>query len=118
LAEAMISLDDAFEHLEVCRKAGWKKPAEHPDLDASHEALRAREISTEIMRTEDFAKRPKDFQEWMRSTQRAALELETLLGVLASSPEPSREVADRAFVKLRQCCADCHKPYRNEVRRK
>jgi hypothetical protein len=117
-AEAMVHLDGVFGHLELCGKAGWKKPTDHPDLDPVHEALQAREICAEIMRTAECAARPVDFRERMGSAQRAASELETFLGVPASNADSSREVADRAFARLRQCCGDCHKAYRNEVRRK
>lgn len=106
LTEAMVALDEAFDRLERCRKAGWSTPPGHPDVDPPHEALRAREILTEIQRTEDCKGRPADFQDWIETGRRAAAELERRLR------EPSGE-PKAAFEALRKTCADCHKPYRN-----
>jgi protein tyrosine phosphatase (PTP) superfamily phosphohydrolase (DUF442 family) len=109
LAEAMVALDLAFENLELCRSAGWKTPPGHPDLDPPHEALRAREILTEILRTDDFKARPADFRAWLEAGHRAALDLESRL-------RESRTV-DPAFDAFRKSCADCHQAYRNTPRK-
>lgn len=109
MAEAMVALEEAFGNLDLSRQAGWKKPAGHPDLDPPHEALRAREILTEIVRTDDFKARPADFQSRMEASHRAAGELESRLREGRS--------ADAAFESLKKTCADCHKPYRNTPRR-
>ncbi|HZE98462.1 MAG TPA: hypothetical protein VE981_15625 [Planctomycetota bacterium] len=108
LAEAMVGLDGAFEHLQLCAKAGWTRPAEHPDVDPAHEALKVREIGVEIMRTDDFKTRSGDFQGRMAAMRAASERLELLLRAAAS-----REESDRALAALKQTCADCHKPYRN-----
>ncbi len=110
LAEAMVGLDEAFERLQVCAKAGWKKPADHPDLDPAHEALRTREILTEILRTADCRSRPEDFRGWMEVARSAAEQVESRLRA-AESP-------DSAFAALKKSCSDCHKPYRNVRARK
>jgi hypothetical protein len=105
MAEAMVALDQAFENLELCRRTGWKRPAGHPDVDPPHEALRAREILTEILRTDDFKARPGDFRSRMEASRRAALDLESSLRG-SGSPE-------NAFELLRRSCTDCHKTSRN-----
>jgi len=105
LAEAMVGLDEAFERLQVCAKARWKKPDGHPDLDPAHEALRIREILTEVLRTDDCRARPEDFRRWMDGARSAAERLESTLRA-AEPPEP-------AFAALMRTCADCHKSYRN-----
>lgn len=105
MAEAMVALDEAFENLELSRRAGWKKPADHPDIVPAHEALRVREILTEIMRTDDFKARPADFKAWMEESHGAARELETRLRWSKSG--------DETFGALKKTCSDCHKPYRN-----
>jgi protein tyrosine phosphatase (PTP) superfamily phosphohydrolase (DUF442 family) len=111
LAEAMVGLDDVFDRLQLCSKAGWKKPADHPDVDPPHEALRAREICAEIMRTEDFKSRPEEFRKLMETSRAAAETLE--LRLRAADP-----AADQAFAALTRACADCHKPFRNARSRK
>jgi protein tyrosine phosphatase (PTP) superfamily phosphohydrolase (DUF442 family) len=105
LAEAMVGVDGVFERLQLCGKAGWKAPAEHPDVDPPHEALRLREIFTEILRTEDCRARPDEFRRMMEAARAASERLEKGLR--------NGEPADPAWTALRQSCADCHKPYRN-----
>jgi len=109
MAEAMVALDLAFDNLDVCRGAEWRSPAGHPDVHPPHEALRAREILTEIMRTDDFKSRPADFKGLMEASHRAALEVESRL---RGSGDPQA-----AFDALRKSCSDCHKPYRNTPRK-
>jgi hypothetical protein len=108
MAEAMVALDLAFDNLELGRGAEWRSPAGHPDVHPPHEALRAREILTEIMRTDDFKSRPADFKGLMEASHRAALEVESRL---RGSGDPQA-----AFDALRKSCSDCHKPYRNTPR--
>jgi hypothetical protein len=108
LADAMVSLDAAFERLQLCQKSGWKTPPGHPDVDPPHEALRVREICAEILRTDDGKGRPADFQSWMQAARASSEQLE---GLLRSSASPER--ADRALAALQQSCTDCHQPYRN-----
>jgi hypothetical protein len=103
LAEAMVGLDEALERLDRCARAGWK----HPDLNPAHEALKVREICVEIMRTEEFPRRPEQFRNWMESTRAAGQALEEHLR------GPSMDPADRALGMLKRTCVDCHKPYRN-----
>lgn len=94
LTEAMAALDEAIGNLELARH------------DPAHEALRAREILTEILRTDDFKTRPADFRAWMEAARTAAADLENQLRMKSGSGEKS-------FAALRRTCADCHKPYRN-----
>jgi hypothetical protein len=111
LAEAMVLLDETFERLELCRRAGWKIPPEHPDAEPAHEALRTREILAEILRTDDLRARPADFRSWMEAARISAAELEARLREGSGA-----ESIQKAHEKLRRSCADCHKPYRNAPR--
>lgn len=94
LSEAMVALDDVVELLKARRDP--------------HEALRAREIVTEILRTDDFKGRPADYQAWMRETLEAAAELEASL----------RKGKDVDLRRLLKSCADCHAPYRNTPKKR
>ncbi len=105
LAEAMVGLDEAFERLQLCAKAGWVKPEDPPDLDPAHEALKIREIFNEILRMDDGEARAAEFRSLMEAARSAAERLESRLRG-AESP-------GQAFAALKQSCADCHKPYRN-----
>jgi protein tyrosine phosphatase (PTP) superfamily phosphohydrolase (DUF442 family) len=110
IMEAMVALDRAFEGLTHAKKAGWTKPLDHPDIDPPHEALRAREILAEILRTDEFAKRPAEYQSMMKASFAASSALEE---ALRARPRPSHVALDAAFGRFQKSCADCHKPYRN-----
>lgn len=112
LLEAMVELDHAFEGLEKARKAGWRTPPDHPDIDPPHEALRAREILVEILRTDGFAGRPADYKAFMKASRDAAALLEALLRA-----DPSAAALESAHAALRKTCADCHASYRNAPRK-
>jgi protein tyrosine phosphatase (PTP) superfamily phosphohydrolase (DUF442 family) len=110
LAEAMVGLDEVLERLQLCAKAGWRKPAEHPDLDPAHEALRVREILSEILRTDDCKTRSDEFRAMMEAAREVSARLESRLW--------AAEQADQEFAALKKSCTDCHKPYRNVRTRK
>lgn len=110
LAEAMVAVDGALERLQLSARAGWRTPADHPDLAPPHEALTLREIFVEIQRTDDFKARPEEFRRMMEATRASAERLEGLLR--------KGEPADPAFAALKQGCADCHRPYRNAPSRR
>jgi hypothetical protein len=105
LAEAMVGLDEVLERLQLCAKAGWRKPAEHPDFDPAHEALRAREILTEMFRKDDLQSRSLEFRRLLEAARAGSERLESALR--GSGP------ADPPFAALKQSCTDCHKSYRN-----
>lgn len=110
LAEAMVSVDVVFDRLQRGAACGWKRPLEHPDVDPPHEALRLREIFTEIMRTDDFKARPAEYRALMEMSRSASERLE---GFLRSGGS-----ADPAFLALKQSCVDCHRNWRNSPPRK
>ena len=51
LAEAMVVLEQFHGRVAAIAQAGWRAPAEHPDLDPAHQALLLREQFTELLRT-------------------------------------------------------------------
>ena len=112
LAEAMVGLDHALENLGHAKKAGWAKPPDHPDVDPPHEALRARELLAELLRSDDLKGRPADYRGWMNAGLLAAMELERELRA-KSAPA----TLDAVYERFRRTCADCHKPYRNAPKR-
>jgi len=69
-------------------------------VDPAHEALRAREIFAEILRTDDFKVRSQDFRENIQAAWTASDRLETVLR--------AGEPGDWAFSVLRKTCTDCH----------
>jgi protein tyrosine phosphatase (PTP) superfamily phosphohydrolase (DUF442 family) len=114
LADAMVQIDAYFAGLDECRKAGWRNPAIHPDLDPPHEALKLREMFSEIARTDDHAKRPDDYKKWNAASEAEIKALETYLEKWkAGTEKDGRKELDAIYVRIEKSCKDCHAKYRN-----
>lgn len=109
LAEVMIQIDERFDHLKLIKKAGYKKPESHPDLDPIQEALLLNELFKELKRTPETQKHTQDFQAKLTEAQEAS---SVFYSVLNGTPVSS-EKADAAFQRLSNNCNACHKAYRN-----
>ena len=109
LVEAMVTIDVHFSRLKLIQKAGWKTPPDHADLTPEHEAMMLWEQLREIARTEDSAKRPRDYQTKLADSEKAAESLRASL----KAPE-SKAAVEAAFAKVGPSCVACHKRYRNE----
>ena len=114
LAEAMVHIDEGVDHLNDCKSAGWRRPANNPDIDPAHEALKLHELFTEIARTDDFKQRPADYKNWIQKCIDDVATLETLLR--DAKEKPSAALArdtDQAYIGMQNNCKSCHKLYRN-----
>jgi protein tyrosine phosphatase (PTP) superfamily phosphohydrolase (DUF442 family) len=111
IAEAMVVIDEKFEHLKLAQKAGFKKPADHPDIDPPHEALQLREVFFEMTRTAEYQAKPADFKKWTENSIQTAKDLEKWL----RDPVAKKNVAKGSALMdaLRKECAGCHKTYRD-----
>jgi protein tyrosine phosphatase (PTP) superfamily phosphohydrolase (DUF442 family) len=106
LAAAMAKIDRTFDDLKLCQTAGWKAPAEHPDLAPKAEAALVRERFRESARllTEDHDAR---FETWLAEAEATARGVESAL---------ERDELDKATSSLQQLetsCKRCHAAYRN-----
>jgi protein tyrosine phosphatase (PTP) superfamily phosphohydrolase (DUF442 family) len=113
LAEAMVHIDRHWENLTRVRKAGWKAPKDHPDLDPPHEAKQLMEHYRELARQDSVGKRPADFQSLLAAAESTAGELEQALRKMAKEKTHSAEPAEKAFQRSRMLCARCHGTYRD-----
>lgn len=111
MAEAMVEIDHSFERMQAVAAAGWKAPPNHPDVDPAHEALILREHFTELLRSDDTARRPKSFQRMLRDSETAARQLESALNLNQRPIAPL--AAKSALDKIAANCAACHKTYRD-----
>ena len=109
LADAMVSIEHAHDHLKAIAAAGWKAPPKHPDLDPPHEALLLKEQFTELLRTDVVARQPARFKAYVRESEVAADELETALRT--SPPDEKRMTA--ALGKISAACQSCHQAFRD-----
>ena len=74
-----IEIDNRWENLKHVRSAGWKGPADHPDIDPPHEALQLAEHYREAGRLEKTVKSSDEFRRWLTDAEQGAKELEVAL---------------------------------------
>ena len=105
--EAMARIDRQKDNLALAEKAGWKAPADHPDIAPPHEALQLLESFAELFRLKGEAQRPVAYREEMKEALLFATMLERALE--ANKPD----VATEAFKALNQSCNACHEQFRD-----
>jgi protein tyrosine phosphatase (PTP) superfamily phosphohydrolase (DUF442 family) len=109
LAEAMVHVDERFDHIKEIQKAGWKAPKDHPDIDPPHEALQLQELIHEMLRTD--SKHAKD-PEFRAQIETADVSAKGLHAALLEKPVDTTK-AETAFKAMSASCASCHKTYRD-----
>lgn len=107
--KGMIEIDEVFEHLKAIEKAAWKTPADHPDLVPAAEAARLVDLYRTLEVSEYANRKPVEFRDWLRTTQRESLELENLL----LSGNPAAESLGAALRHIGSSCTACHAKYRD-----
>jgi protein tyrosine phosphatase (PTP) superfamily phosphohydrolase (DUF442 family) len=112
LTQAMVGIDHAWDNLKLSRDAGWKAPADHPDIDPPHEALQLQEHYRELARLPAVKDRPEDFRGRVADGERTARDLETVLRA-AKGQAVNREAAEKAYRLAGGVCARCHAKYRD-----
>lgn len=115
MAEAMVHLSHAHEHLRMIDANSWRTPENHPDLVPTHEALLMRELFTEMLRADEIAGQPEDFRKWLRDSETAAQELEAELRKRSTgieTPDSSAGLSQLAD-KISANCKSCHQKYRD-----
>ncbi len=109
LAQAMVKVDFHWEHLKAIQKAGWRAPADHPDLDPAHEALQVQEHLHEIGRTTDTQARPVEYRKLLTDSERDVIALREAL----SAKPVNTKGADGAFKRASVACTSCHNTFRD-----
>lgn len=108
LADVMIEVDGRVDNLKLIKKAGYKTPSTHPDLDPAEEAVLLDELFRELLRSPAIEKRPADFKLKLTNAERAAAAFhQSITDSIAVSAR------DSAFQNLNDACTACHKIYRN-----
>lgn len=109
LVDAMVAIDEEMERLKAAQKTGWKSVPNQPDIVPAHTATILWEHLRELARADDTTKRPEDYRERLKESEKAADQLRALL----RDTKADTAARDAAFKSLGQTCASCHKPYRN-----
>jgi protein tyrosine phosphatase (PTP) superfamily phosphohydrolase (DUF442 family) len=111
---AMVEIDERWSALQAVQAAGWKVPANHPDLVPAQEALLLQEAYREFARLPAIVGKPDEFKTLLRPAETLAGELHAILKSAATAPAPDeRTRADNAMKSLASNCAACHRKYRN-----
>jgi hypothetical protein len=115
MAEAMIGVEHAHDHLKLFAMSKWQPIKDHPGLEPDQEALLLREHFTELLRTKEVMEKPERFQELMKEGEAASQALEDSLrawikaGKSATTPDSFVTGMDR----VTKNCAACHKQFRD-----
>ena len=103
----MVEIDARWDHLNLAKAAGWKPPADHPDVAPPHEALQLLEHFREAGRLDSVKQRGPEFVNLLADAVAAAENLEAGLrigdGLKASA----------GFARSAELCASCHGRYRD-----
>ena len=114
LAKIMVEIDERWDHLKAIKKAGWKVPADAPDLDPPHEALQLREHYREAGRLPEVTKKYADgLRRWLADAEAGARELELVLRLGKTKSDVESAAADRHFQRMAASCTACHSKYRD-----
>jgi protein tyrosine phosphatase (PTP) superfamily phosphohydrolase (DUF442 family) len=115
LVDAMVEIDHRWDHLKAIQQAGWKVPANQPDLVPASEAKLLAETYRELQRTAEARAKGEQFLEQLRLAETRA---EALQAALITSPASSPGTfalrpAEDAFKAAGQSCSACHRQFRN-----
>ena len=114
LVEAMVAIDARWDALKAVQKAGYRTPADHPDVDPPHEALQLAELFRESARMEEVGVRGKAFRRGLEAADLAATVLEAALrGYDDAETAKARAEVESAFAAVSKRCTDCHARHRD-----
>ena len=119
---SMVAIDEAFDRLKLAEKAGWKAPADHPDLAPVADAGKL----ADLFRLVDEASLRKcspegadELKSWMARSATAAAQLEAALERAGkNAPDGAEAASQRAAATARMAglaadCKACHAKYRD-----
>jgi protein tyrosine phosphatase (PTP) superfamily phosphohydrolase (DUF442 family) len=114
LVQAMVQIDKRWDNLKAIYEAGFKTPANEPDLDPPHEAIQLAEHFRELLRQDETRAHGEDFVRKMETAERQATALQEAMRRHGAAPSSdSRKVLESAFDAVAKRCTDCHARYRD-----
>jgi protein tyrosine phosphatase (PTP) superfamily phosphohydrolase (DUF442 family) len=114
LVDAMVEIDNRWEHLKAVRAAGYQAPKEHPDIQPANEAVILWEHYRETQRLPEAVEQGKDFLDRLKTAEAEVKEAEGLLRSFAASPSADiRGKLDKSFDAMGKSCSSCHKAHRD-----
>lgn len=114
LIEAMVLIDERWEHLKAVRAAGYRAPPDHPDIQPANETVILWEHYRESRRLPETIEHGADLIERFEQAEIEAKKVERLLRLFAGEAKPEiRTQLDQAFDAVAKSCSTCHKAYRD-----
>jgi protein tyrosine phosphatase (PTP) superfamily phosphohydrolase (DUF442 family) len=114
LVDAMVEIDHRWDNLKAIQQAGWRVPANQPDLVPASEALLLQEAYAELRRSHEAKAKGEQFMEQVRLAEAGAKDLLALLQLKPGAlDETAGKQADALFKSAGQSCASCHRQFRN-----
>ena len=108
MVQTMVEVDVVFDHLKAIEKAGWKAPADHPDLVPAAEAGRLADLLRNLKDDEQTKARPDEFAAEMLKASKEVEALET--GIVAAEAPATLSAK---FKIVANSCKSCHTTYRD-----
>ncbi|MFN7020591.1 MAG: hypothetical protein ACK4WH_04585 [Phycisphaerales bacterium] len=109
--KGMVEIDEVHEHLLLIRRAGWKAPADHPDLVPAAEAGRLADLYRALLAGHYAQRKSDDFNALLKRGMDEAQDLEDRLAAPGAAPDPAW--ADAQMALITATCKDCHVRYRD-----
>jgi protein tyrosine phosphatase (PTP) superfamily phosphohydrolase (DUF442 family) len=109
LTDAMVLIDQSWEHLGVVKQAGWKADPAHPDIHPGHEATILAQRYREMARLDEIVKSKPDMLRHTQESERAAWDLSEALRAVPMDPTK----VEAAYARIEQSCVACHKQFRD-----
>ena len=109
IVKAMVEVDEVDDHLKLIEKAGWKVPADHPDLVPAAEMGRLSDLLRLANEDPKESGKPAEFHEWMTRASKDAAAIEDLL---ANGTFEPADLSNR-FKAVASSCKECHAKYRD-----
>lgn len=109
LVASMVDLDEAFDHVDAIRAAGWTVPRDHPDLVPAAEAGRLADDLRLGAEDPRAAARGADLVTGLRAAADEAAALEE--AIVAGAPAAD---LSKRFAAVKRSCTECHARWRNK----
>lgn len=113
MVHTMVEIDEVNDLLKLIEKAGWKAPANHPDLVPAAEAGRLADLMRVLTDDDSTRRRPAEFSQWLLDSSAKAAVLEEGLAA-PEAGRPTIEELSRRFKVIAATCTQCHAKYRDE----
>ena len=111
LATVMVEIDEHWENLKLVKKAGWKVPPNHPDIDPVHEAAILAQHYRESAKAET---KRMELSTWLDEAGKTTRDFVDLLK--NAKPKADVERLEKAFQRMSGDCARCHQKYRDAMK--